>query len=82
MPREGTTIKTMPLKEGNILYSSRGPYLTKGHGLARWPASGLQESVASPIKLDWTRPEVLKVQSPDQHHQQQLVRNANLQASV
>lgn len=50
MPREGTTIKTMPLKEGNILYSSRGPYLTKGHGLARWPASGLQESVASPIK--------------------------------
>ena len=34
MPREGTTIKIMALKEGNILYSSRGLYLTQGHGLA------------------------------------------------
>lgn len=49
MPREGTTIKTMPLKEGNILYSNRGPRLTQGRGLARGPASGLQDSVASPI---------------------------------
>lgn len=50
MPREGTTIKTMSLKEGNILYSTRGPHLTQGHGLTTGPASGLQDSVASPIK--------------------------------
>ena len=43
MPREGTTTKTMSLKEGKILYSTRGPHLTQGHGLHRaslW-ASGL-----------------------------------------
>lgn len=50
LPREGTIIKIMALKEGNILYSSRGPYLTQGHGLARGSAFGLQDSVASPIK--------------------------------
>lgn len=37
MPGEGTIIKAMSLKEGNILYSSGEAPPRLGHGLARGP---------------------------------------------